>query len=307
MSDQKTERLINLTLALLSSKRYLTKSEIFKNVAGYSGSAETMERMFERDKDDLRNLGVRIEVRALDPLFEDDQGYLIDSKTFQINPNDFSKEEILLLTMAANLWHGSALQHDSKAALLKIQSLDGLVATNTVTSPVVEDNEDSKKLLLIFDAVERLVSLEFEYKGTVRQVKPYGIYTRRGFWYLAAQENDVVKSFKVIRIGEQIKMTSNSHSFTKPAEFKLATFIEGLNAPTTSKAEVRIRKNQVLALRKRYKVEEIDSDWDQVFIDYIFEEDLIESLLWYGSNVVVISPKTIRDQVINRVKALINV
>ena len=307
MSDQKTERLINLTLALLSSKRYLTKSEIFKNVAGYSGSAETMERMFERDKDDLRNLGVRIEVRALDPLFEDDQGYLIDSKTFQINPNDFSKEEILLLTMAANLWHGSALQHDSKAALLKIQSLDGLVATNTVTSPVVEDNEDSKKLLLIFDAVERLVSLEFEYKGTVRQVKPYGIYTRRGFWYLAAQENDVVKSFKVIRIGEQIKVTSKSQGFTKPAEFKLSTFIEGLNAPTTSKAEVRIRKNQALALRKRFKVEEIDSDWDQVFIDYIFEEDLIESLLWYGSNVVVVSPKTIRDQIINRAKGLINV
>ena len=307
MSDQKTERLINLTLALLSSKRYLTKSEIFKNVAGYSGSAETMERMFERDKDDLRNLGVRIEVRALDPLFEDDQGYLIDSKTFQINPNDFTKEEILLLTMAANLWHGSALQHDSKAALLKIQSLDGLVATNTVTSPVVEDNEDSRKLLLIFDAVERCVSLEFEYKGTVRQVKPYGIYTRRGFWYLAAQENDVVKSFKVIRIGEQIKMTSKSQCFTKPAEFKLSTFIEGLNAPTTSKAEVRIRKNQALALRKRFKVEEIDSDWDQVFIDYIFEEDLIESLLWYGSNVVVISPKTIRDQIINRAKGLINV
>ena len=307
MSDQKTERLINLTLALLSSKRYLTKSEIFKNVAGYSGSAETMERMFERDKDDLRNLGVRIEVRALDPLFEDDQGYLIDSKTFQINPNDFSKEEILLLTMAANLWHGSALQHDSKAALLKIQSLDGLVATNTVTSPVVEDNEDSKKLLLIFDAVERLVSLEFEYKGTVRQVKPYGIYTRRGFWYLAAQENDVVKSFKVIRIGEQIKVTSKSQGFTKPTEFKLSTFIEGLNAPTTSKAEVRIRKNQALALRKRFKVEEIDSDWDQVFIDYIFEEDLIESLLWYGSNVVVVSPKTIRDQIINRAKGLINV
>lgn len=307
MSDQKTERLINLTLALLSSKRYLTKSEIFKNVAGYSGSAETMERMFERDKDDLRNLGVRIEVRALDPLFEDDQGYLIDSNTFQINPNDFSKEEILLLTMAANLWHGSALQHDSKAALLKIQSLDGLVATNTVTSPVVEDNEDSKKLLLIFDAVERLVSLEFEYKGTVRQVKPYGIYTRRGFWYLAAQENDVVKSFKVIRIGEQIKVTSKSQGFTKPTEFKLSTFIEGLNAPTTSKAEVRIRKNQALALRKRFKVEEIDSDWDQVFIDYIFEEDLIESLLWYGSNVVVISPKTIRDQIINRAKGLINV
>ena len=307
MSDQKTERLINLTLALLSSKRYLTKSEIFNNVAGYSGSPETMERMFERDKDELRNLGIRIEVRALDPLFEDDQGYLIDSDTFQINPNDFSQEEIFLLTMAANLWHGSALQKDSKAALLKIQSLDGLVATNTVASPVIEDNEDSKKLLLIFDAVERFITLEFEYKGTIRQVKPYGIYTRRGFWYLAAQENDLVKSFKVVRIGQQIRATSKAQAFDKPSEFKLSAFLEDINSPTTSKAEVRIRKNQALALRKRHKVEEVDSEWDKLFIDYIFEEDLIESLLWYGSNLVVISPTSIRDQIINRAKGLMNV
>lgn len=307
MSDQKTERLINLTLALLSSKRYLTKSEIFNNVAGYSGSPETMERMFERDKDELRNLGIRIEVRALDPLFEDDQGYLIDSDTFQINPNDFSQEEIFLLTMAANLWHGSALQQDSKAALLKIQSLDGLVATNTVASPVIEDNEDSKKLLLIFDAVERFITLEFEYKGTIRQVKPYGIYTRRGFWYLAAQENDLVKSFKVVRIGQTIRATSKAQGFAKPSEFKLSAFLEDINAPTTSKAEVRIRKNQALALRKRHKVEEVDSEWDKLFIDYIFEEDLIESLLWYGSNLVVISPTSIRNQIVNRAKGLMNV
>ncbi|ASY09372.1 proteasome accessory factor B [Candidatus Nanopelagicus limnes] len=307
MSDQKTERLINLTLALLSSKRYLTKSEIFNNVAGYSGSPETMERMFERDKDELRNLGIRIEVRALDPLFEDDQGYLIDSDTFQINPNDFSQEEIFLLTMAANLWHGSALQKDSKAALLKIQSLDGLVATNTVASPVIEDNEDSKKLLLIFDAVQRFITLEFEYKGTIRQVEPYGIYTRRGFWYLAAQENDIVKSFKVVRIGQQIRATSKAQAFDKPSEFKLSAFLEDINSPTTSKAEVRIRKNQALALRKRHKVEEVDSEWDKLFIDYIFEEDLIESLLWYGSNLVVISPTSIRNQIVNRAKGLMNV
>ena len=307
MSDQKTERLINLTLALLSSKRYLTKSEIFKVVAGYSGSPETMERMFERDKDDLRNLGIRIEVRGLDPLFEDEQGYLIDSDTHQINPDNFSKEDILLLTMAANLWHGSALQLDSKAALLKIQSLDGAVATNTITSPVVEDNEDSKKLLLIFDAVERAISLEFEYKGTIRQVNPYGIYTRRGFWYLAAQEKEVVKSFKVVRIGQQIKAISKADGFVKSPEFKLSTFIGDMNAPATSRVEIRIRKNQALALRKRYEVTEVDAEWDKVVFDYNFEEDLIESLLWYGSNLVVASPKTIRDQIITRVKGLVHV
>ncbi|MCX6449171.1 MAG: hypothetical protein NTV41_01390 [Actinobacteria bacterium] len=89
MSDQKTERLINLTLALLATKRYLTKAEIFRVVAGYSGSAETMERMFERDKDELRSMGIEIEVKGLDPLFEDDQGYLIRSESFQLQGNEF--------------------------------------------------------------------------------------------------------------------------------------------------------------------------------------------------------------------------
>jgi proteasome accessory factor B len=80
-----------------------------------------------------------------------------------------------------------------------------------------------------------------------------------------------------------------------------------MNAPSASKAEIRIRKNQALALRKRYEVIEVDAEWDKVFIDYNFEEDLIESLLWYGSNLVVISPKTIRDQIITRVKGLVHV
>ena len=87
MSAQKTERLINLTLALLATKKYLTKSEIFNTVAGYTGSPETMERMFERDKDELRELGIEIEIGGLDPLFEDDQGYLIRSETFQLDSN----------------------------------------------------------------------------------------------------------------------------------------------------------------------------------------------------------------------------
>jgi len=58
MADTKTERLVNLTLALLASKRFLKKSEILRTVAGYEGSAESMDRMFERDKDDLRALGI---------------------------------------------------------------------------------------------------------------------------------------------------------------------------------------------------------------------------------------------------------
>jgi len=67
MSNAKTERLVNLTMALLGSKRFMSKTEIFRRVAGYSGNQETKERMFERDKDDLRSLGIEIEVASHDP------------------------------------------------------------------------------------------------------------------------------------------------------------------------------------------------------------------------------------------------
>jgi proteasome accessory factor B len=83
--SRKIERLINLTIALLATKRYLTKSEIFKSVEGYEGSPETKERMFERDKDDLRSLGIEIEVGSFDPLFNDEAGTRSNKRSINLN------------------------------------------------------------------------------------------------------------------------------------------------------------------------------------------------------------------------------
>ena len=94
MSERKAERLINLTIALLGSKRYLAKSEIFRDVAGYEGSSETMERMFERDKDELRNLGIDIEVGTHDAFFEDEVGYRITRDSYGLNLGELSAEDL---------------------------------------------------------------------------------------------------------------------------------------------------------------------------------------------------------------------
>ena len=306
MSDQKTERLINLTLALLASKRFLTKGEIFSTVAGYSGNTETMERMFERDKDELRNLGIKIEVKGIDPLFEDDQGYLIQEDTFQINSNAFTQEELLYLTMAANLWHGSALHDQSKAALLKIQSISGPIEVNEVNSPVIRDSEDSSALLVIFEAINNLAQLEFEYKGSARRVNPYGLYTRDGFWYLVGQENDVIKTFKLVRISKSVNIVGKTNSFLKPNDFDLREFLAG-SAPTAqSHVVILVRKNQALALRKKYEVEEVDSEWDRMEFEYLIADELIESLLWFGADVIVLSPKSIREKLIANCEELVN-
>ena len=104
MSSEKTERLVNLTMALLASRRYMTKSEIFRRVEGYAGSQETKERMFERDKDELRSMGIEIDVGGLDPLFEDEAGYRIRPEKFQFPATQFSSRELGLISTALSLW-----------------------------------------------------------------------------------------------------------------------------------------------------------------------------------------------------------
>ena len=304
MSSQKTERLINLTLALLATKRYLTKSEIFKSVTGYSGSPETMERMFERDKDELRNMGVEIEVKGLDPLFEDDQGYLIRAETFQLNENEFAADELLYLTMAANLWHDSALSNDSKAALLKIQSLSGPIEFNAINSPVVRDSESSQMLATAFEAIEKLKKLSFKYNGNQRSVEPLGMFMRSGFWYLVAQDNKVIKSFKLVRV--ESKISIEDETFIKPEGFDLTTYLERYSEEEIFEAEIFVRKEQAYSLRSKYSVKDHDSEWDLMFIPYSYEPEIIENLLWHGQNIIVRKPQSLRDSIVSRLEEFID-
>ena len=304
MSSQKTERLINLTLALLATKRYLTKSEIFKSVTGYSGSPETMERMFERDKDELRNMGVEIEVKGLDPLFEDDQGYLIRAETFQLNENEFAADELLYLTMAANLWHDSALSNDSKAALLKIQSLSGPIEFNAINSPVVRDSESSQMLATAFEAIEKLKKLSFKYNGNQRSVEPLGMFMRSGFWYLVAQDNKVIKSFKLVRV--ESKISIEERTFIKPEGFDLTGYLDRYSEEEIFEAEILVRKEQAYSLRSKYSVKEHDSEWDLMFIHYSYEPEIIENLLWHGQNIIVRKPQSLRDSIVSRLEEFID-
>ncbi len=75
MATRKTERILNLTICLLVSGRYLPKSRIREAVEGYHDLSDAaFERTFERDKDELRSLGVPIEVGSFDPFFDDEAG-----------------------------------------------------------------------------------------------------------------------------------------------------------------------------------------------------------------------------------------
>jgi proteasome accessory factor B len=308
VSSDKTERLINLTLGLLSSKRYLTKNEIFRNIAGYSGSPETMERMFERDKDELRGLGIEIEVGQIDPLFEDEQGYLIRSSDIQIQPEEFSKEELFLMAMAGNLWKESALSGISDNALIKVASLDGGVGFNNVALPLIEDEKFNIGLFeKIIEAIQIDKYLTFVYKSKERIVAPYGLKNTKGFWYLIAQEKDEeIKVFKLIRIESKIAILDREKNFTKPENFAMNLYLESALREDQREAILRIRESKVNNLRSRGAVTDSTDGWDTLKIVFDDLNDFTKEILWYGDDIYVVSPNDLRDEIIKNLKQVVN-
>jgi len=308
VSSEKTERLINLTLGLLSSKRYLTKNEIFKTIAGYSGSADTMERMFERDKDELRSMGIEISVGQLDPLFEDEIGYLIKSSDIQIQPNEFTKDELLLMTMAANVWKESAFADISKKALMKISSIDGEIGLNSFALSMIDQQDlDQQQFQIILEAISTKQYLSFAYKGKKRLIAPLALKSANGFWYLVGQEKEgLVKIFKIVRIESKVEIDSTSITFERPVDFDLELFFNDRENRENRKAILRIRENRVNALRNRGEVQVGSDGWDLLTLEFDDLDQIAKEILWFADDVVVVSPQELLQDVMGRLKVAAN-
>ena len=307
--SRKIERLINLTIALLATKRYLTKSEIFRTVDGYEGSAETKERMFERDKDDLRNLGIVIDVGSFDPLFSDEAGYRIKSENYQLNLGEVTPTEISLLSLAADAWQGAAFAEAAQSAILKLSSFG--VPADPIDIPGLSPKltNSSKDLELITDAIAGSNFLLFDYLSTSlaseqRTIIPIALSNRSGFWYVSGVDQDIqeVRTFRLDRVVGNIVARENKDSFEFPVDFDL----NHIDLSITNKiAVIDVRKGKGHGLRT-LATSVIDlGEWDQLKVPMHSIKSLAAELLWHGEDVFVHEPSDLREYVIEQLEALV--
>jgi proteasome accessory factor B len=307
--SRKIERLINLTIALLATKRYLTKSEIFRTVDGYEGSAETKERMFERDKDDLRNLGIVIDVGSFDPLFSDEAGYRIKSENYQLNLGEVTPTEISLLSLAADAWQGAAFAEAAQSAILKLSSFG--VPADPIDIPGLSPKltNSSKDLELITDAIAGSNFLLFDYLSTSlaseqRTIIPIALSNRSGFWYVSGVDQDIqeVRTFRLDRVVGNIVARENKESFEFPVDFDL----NHIDLSITNKiAVIDARKGKGHGLRT-LATSVIDlGEWDQLKVPMHSIKSLAAEVLWHGEDVFVHEPSDLREYVIEQLEALV--
>jgi proteasome accessory factor B len=307
--SRKIERLINLTIALLATKRYLTKSEIFRTVEGYEGSAETKERMFERDKDDLRNLGITIDVGSFDPLFSDEAGYRIKSENYQLDLGEITSTEISLLSLAAEAWQGAALEDAAQSAILKLSSIG--VPADPIDIPGLSPklSNSSTDLVAITDAIAQSNYLQFDYlssnlEAQKRTIVPIALSNRSGFWYVSGVDQEIqeVRTFRLDRIVGVIEVLKNKSAFEFPTDFDFD--LVNVTAPNRL-AVIDVRKGKGHALRTLSESTKDLGEWDQIKVPIQSIQTLAAEILWHGEDVFVHQPTDLREYIVEQLEALV--
>jgi len=310
VSDRKTERLINLTLALLATKRYLKKSEILSNVAGYEGTQEAKERMFERDKDDLRSLGIEIEVGDLDIFFEDEPGYRIPQKSYELNVPNLSGRELALLSIASSFWNDSVLAPNAQSGIRKLQSL-GIPATLEFEFRMKYRFDNPSELLEeIAKAILQKSRIKFSYDSSslkVRHLEPYRIVFWNSYWYLIGMDIDRtgIRLFKLSRFLGGIETSKKKNEFEIPSDFAVADHLPKSDVEIIHSAKIEIRRETGTLLRQRGKLLSQSSEYDTYEINYENERVFLRELIWHGVNVRILEPANLKEQLLSIVDGVL--
>ena len=317
MSAQKTERLMNLLIMLLVQKRYVTKERI-RDILYADSSDEAFEKMFERDKEELRSLGVPIEVGSSDPLFEDDPGYRISPTEFALPDISLTADEASVVALATKVWEHARLAEATSEAVRKLSAagveLD--VAALDLVQPRLGADEPSFDLVL--EAAQERTPVVFDYqRGSgqpqTRHVQPWGVVRSSGRWYVVGFDTDRQdeRVFRLSRVRGQVRRDGEPGSYDIPAGTDVRS-IAGRLAPARTElhAELLLRPGTGLPLRGGAESVEtgvIGPDgkaWDRVVITRA-TVDLAAEVLSYGPDAYVVAPNELREAVIARLDGVL--
>jgi predicted DNA-binding transcriptional regulator YafY len=212
------ERMINLLALLVQRAQPLTLKQIRQELVNQYPTGDSAARAaFERDKSLLRALGIPMDLVTLGGDRAGEGAYTVDRRQFEISDLGLNDAERDALQMAIATVRIGASYGDE--ALWK---LGGERALDRPSTSVNIQLDDMHLPALAAGVVEHR-TLRFVYKGQQRQVDPYGLLSRGGFWYIVGFDHlrDAQRVFRVDRIEGDIT-NGEAKSFVRPEGFDLA-------------------------------------------------------------------------------------
>jgi len=311
------ERLFSLVLALLATDHGLTKGEILSTVQGYrqrwssAGDNVALERQFERDKDDIRELGVPLETIDDPAAAGNNQAlrYRIPRGAYEL-PDDisFSSEETALLTLAAMVWREGTLSGESRRALVKLRGLGGTDSVPELAyAPRVRSRDAAFEPLRT--ALDRGVVVEFDYlkpgddSPRRRVVAPYALVQHQGRWMVAAVEPDTgrSKTFLLSRVTGPVRLTARTAE--RPDDLTASSALAELDRLWAERrAVVRVAPGSDAETRLTKRRGSVPADDAGLEVHYVDLHVLAEELASFGPEVAVRRPDELRELVARRLR-----
>ncbi|WP_448629423.1 helix-turn-helix transcriptional regulator [Cellulomonas soli] len=308
-------------IALVNTAGRMTKEQVRSSVAGYgeAPSDDAFERMFERDKDTLRDLGVPI--LTVTGAHGDDIGYRIDQDAYALPPLELTPAELGVLALAAQFWQDQALRTDTSRALTKLRAAgEGPESTDLVAGLAPRVRAAGGALTPLVDAVQARQAVRFTYRaastGDVRErtVEPWRLLTRRGGWVLVGFDRDraASRSFRLSRIEGKVRAVGEPGAVTPPSREALEAALASWSSGEERVATLAVLPERAGAARARAVAAPVGvgdraaepglagllAQRDVVHVPYRSTWELAEELVGYGDAVVVLDPPAVREAVL---------
>jgi proteasome accessory factor B len=294
----KAERLLNLFFVLLNTKRPISRNDIRQKVSGYENceSDSSFERMFERDKDELRSTGIKIETLSMDALFDDELGYRIDQNIFITKEIDWSRDERIMLNLAAAIWKNTEFENLAKIASIK---------TGNVTSEISDSDSETINDLnmlnyrIILQSLQSKSALEFQYvalddsKPRNRKVIAKRLYRLEKYWYIEAIDiaDQLIKNYQINRIFGQIRLAQASQ-----IEVNL---LKSLTSRPQEKKSIEVSTTEDSRLLTHITGGLVAGE-DKISLDYFDSESFVNNILFLSSIITDINHDEVKKLYISK-------
>ena len=313
---RKSERLMNLLIMLLVQRHFVPKQRIRSIL--YPGSTDdAFEKMFERDKEELRSLGVPIEVGHMDAYFDDEPGYRIQPEQLGLPAIELEADEAAVIGLATRVWQHARLAEATTDAVRKLSAagIDVDVSALDIVEPRLSADEPSFDVF--WEATQERCEVEFDYRTagsaetTTRHLQPWGVARHSGRWYVVGHDTDrgEERVFRLSRVQGQARRRGPAAAYDVPPGTDLQALTRRLApTPAPEQAVLLVRRGAGHLLRRGADSIETDvvgpddaTTWDRLVLTRS-SLGLADEVLGHGGAVVVEEPLDLRAEVVARLR-----
>lgn len=317
MIDANTRKL-NLLFLLASKPRHLSRREIWEGVEAYRESYPAayrddggedarkddaaFQRVFERDKDDLRTLGIEIETH-------DDAYRVYTEKSLGL-----TEPETAVVAQARHLWTNQTMSAAAILGAAKVGIDDDSEPTEIDEAELIPEFQGEEHFDVFRTAAEDRQAIRFTYRDSrgndsVRELEPWGLLSWKDRWYVGGRDRtrDSERLFRLSRIVGSPALIGHPGVFTVSPDktlHSLATFM--IPPPPDKFATLLVSKDRAHQIRAlAVHAEGHDDSTDVLRVGYWNESEFVAQLATLGDLVVVVEPESLREQVIEHLRGIV--